>query len=482
TMDLQDDSLVNVAKRITQLSNQNIIVLPELSAKKVNGYFQELPVGGALEKLALSNAMKVNQGMDSSYIIEALRPNAQVGSQQTPVNGSISVRESAGKKLISLDVIGVPIKDVIRSIADQGNINYFIYSDITGSTTAKVHDVDFDKVLELVLKSTNYTYNIDNGIYMIGDRQDEGFRSSKLIELKYRSVDSLLPLLPAELMKGVTVKEFREYNSFLLNGSEPQIKEIDSFIRALDKTVPMVMIEVILMDVQKTRTIATGLQLGVSDSVRSGGTLFGAGTDFTFSARDINRFIDQLGINNAFNIGRVTPNFYASLRALESNSNVEIRQTPKLSTLNGHEANLSIGSRRYYSITTQNVVGALDARTIVTQEFFPVDANLAIKILPFVSGDEHATLKIDVNISDFIGNPPLNLPPPTATSKFNTILRVKNEEMVVLGGIERNEKTDETSGTPLLSRIPILKWLFSSKSKTTGKTYSVVFIKPTIIY
>jgi type IV pilus assembly protein PilQ len=59
---------------------------------------------------------------------------------------------------------------------------------------------------------------------------------------------------------------------------------------------------------------------------------------------------------------------------------------------------------------------------------------------------------------------------------------MKNDEMIVLGGIERIEKTDEGSGTPILSRIPVLKWLFSQRTKSKQKTISVVFIKPSIVY
>jgi len=500
TMELQEDSLLNVAKKITQLTNKNIVVLPELFNKRVNGYYQNMPVTGNLEKIALANGFKINQTNDNVFILEALKSNEQLVPRQNPLpNSNIAVRqvnqnqngtgssfinvsENAGKKLITLNVINQPIKDVIKNIAEQAGINYFVYSDLTGSSTANVQNMEFDRVLNYILQGTNFTYTVDNAVYMIGNRQDEGLRSYKLIQLKYRSVDSLLFIIPPDLMRGVAIKEFKELNSFLLSGSEPQIREIEAFVREVDKTVPMVMIEVILMDVQKRRTVETGLRLGVSDSARTGGTLLGGGTDFTFSAADINRFIDQLGINNVFNLGRVAPNFYASLRALENNSNIELRQTPKLSTLNGHVANLSIGSTRYYAVTTQNVLGSLNPQTVVTQTFYPVEANMAIRIQPFVSGDEQVTLTINVDISDFIGNTSINVPPPTASSKFGSIIRVKNEEMVVLGGIERNEKSEEGSGTPILSRIPILKWLFSNRSRTNGKTVSVVFIKPTIIY
>jgi len=161
---------------------------------------------------------------------------------------------------------------------------------------------------------------------------------------------------------------------------------------------------------------------------------------------------------------------------------VEVRSVPKLSTLNGHVANLSIGSKRYYSTKTQNVIPSLTTQTVVTEQFTPVEANLEIKIRPVVSGDDQVTLNINVDISDFIGDPPENAPPPTSTSKFESIIRAKNEDMIVLGGLERTESSESGSGVPFLSRVPVLKWLFSSRSKSNSKVVTIVFIKPTIIY
>jgi type IV pilus assembly protein PilQ len=501
TMDLHEDTLITVAKKITLLSNKNVIVMPPLFGKTVNGYIQALPVANALEKLALSNNFKFTKTNDDVFVLEPLEANEQIALKPTlsamnnpntvirRVNpsmpgksGAVQVGEDAqGKRLISLNVTNMPIRDVIKNIAEQTGINYFVYSDLQGNTTANINNMEFDKVLNYILQGTEYTYRVEGDIYMIGNRQNEGLRTYKLIQLQYRSMDSLMHIIPPEMKRGVEVKEFRELNSFLLSGSSPQIAEIEQFVKQIDRLVPMVTIEVILLDVQKGKTVKTGIKMGVSDSVRTGGTLLD-GLDYTFGARSINDFIDRIGLNNVFNLGHVTPNFYISLSALEANRNIELRQTPKLSTLNGHTANLSIGNTRYYTISTQNVLGSLNPQTVVTQQYIPVEANLSIAIMPIVSGDDQVTLNIDVNISDFIGDPPNNAPPPSSNSKFRSIIRVKNEEMVVLGGIERNEKSDSGSGVPVLSRIPVLKWLFSSRSKSTSKVVSVVFIKPTIIY
>jgi type IV pilus assembly protein PilQ len=243
----------------------------------------------------------------------------------------------------------------------------------------------------------------------------------------------------------------------------------------------MVLIEVTLVDVRKGKTVKTGIKAGVADSVKTGGTIL-PGIDYTFGAKSINDFLSRLGRNNSVNLGRVTPNFYVGLSALEQSDNVEVRSVPKLSTLNGHTANLTIGSKRYYSTKTQNVIPSLTSQTVITEQFTPVEANLVINIRPIVSGDDQVTLNIQVDISDFIGNPPLNAPPPTSTSKFSSIIRAKNEDMIILGGLERTENSESGSGVPLLSRIPVIKWLFSSREKSNSKVVTIVFIKPTIMY
>jgi type IV pilus assembly protein PilQ len=207
------------------------------------------------------------------------------------------------------------------------------------------------------------------------------------------------------------------------------------------------------------------------------------GFNFNFSSKSINNFLDYLGTNTAINIGRVTPNFYIGLKALENNGNTEVRQMPKLSTLNSHEANLTIGSTRYYSIQSSNVIGTGITPTVSNAiQWIPVQANLTVAIKPVVSGDDQVTLTIDVHVTDFTDAPNNSAPPASQTSQFKSIIRVRNDEVIVLGGLERTEKSDQISGFPILSRIPILRWIFSSRTKAKNKRVSIIFIKPTIIY
>lgn len=507
SLDLKNDTLEKVVKKITQSTKKNVILSSGLNGKIINVYIEDMPFENAIQKMAYANSLKVVKTDDDFYVIKSIEEGEDIlvttepknkkkngyqrpqnnktntGSQGGGNNSSLFVEvneDSLGRKTISLDAVNAPITDVIKAVSEEIGNNYFLFSDIKGNTTTRVNNVKFDDFLGRLLQGTDYTYKIDNKIYMIGERKLEGLRANKVVQFQYRSLDAVQDIIPAELKKGVEIKEFKELNSILLSGSLPQIMEIEAFVRQLDKVVPMVMIEVILMDVRKGRTVKTGISAGVADSVKTGGSIF-PGIDFKFGSKSINDFLGWLGSNNVFNIGRVTPQFYVGLSALETNNNVNVRSTPKLSTLNGHDANLSIGSTRYYALKTQNVVGSLTPQTVVTEQYNAVQANLSVNIKPIVSGDDQVTLNIDVSITDFTDSP-VSGPPPSSTSQFKSIVRVRNEEMVVLGGLERTESSEGGSGVPLLSRIPVLKWIFSSRTKSKNKIVSVVFIKPTIIY
>lgn len=498
-IELNNDTLSAVAKKIVAVSGKNIVVPSALFNKTVSGYFNNAPFEDAINKLAYANGIRFIKTSDNIYLFEPLKEGEEFYINQdnnpdvrrifkptTPQQGSgggfqLASRTVNGRKLLFVDANNTPIIDLVKAGAREYNLNYFLYSEIKGNISAHAENMSFDEFLSAMFQGTAYTYRKDEDRYLIGDRTLESLRATRIIQLQNRSIDTVQQMIPADFRKGVDIREFREQNTLLLTGSAPEIKNLENYIKQLDKLVPLILIEVTLVDVRKGNAVKTGIRAGVADSVKTGGTIL-PGIDYTFGANSINAFLARLGNNNSINLGRVAPNFYIGLSALENNQNVEIRSVPKLSTLNGHTANLSIGSTRYYSNSTQNVIPSLNTQTVITQQFIPVEANLSIFIKPIVSGDDQVTLNIKVDISDFIGTPPTNQPPPTSTSKFESIIRAKNEDMIVLGGLERTEKSESGTGVPFLSRIPVIKWLFSSRERSNNKVVTIVFIKPTIIY
>ena len=167
---------------------------------------------------------------------------------------------------------------------------------------------------------------------------------------------------------------------------------------------------------------------------------------------------------------------------MESQGILRLRSTPQLATLNGNEAKMSIGETQYYLETQNNIIGSQNPQNQVTQQYKSVNADLALTIKPVVSGDEQITLDITVKQSSFTARISNTAPPGQITRDFQSNLRVKNGETVMLGGLEEGTNNDSGSGVPLLSRIPIIKWFFSSRTRAKSRSKLTVFIKPTVIY
>lgn len=498
---LDNDSLLNVARAISQKSGRNVIVSNDLSDQLVTLFVQDMELAAALRHLAFNNRLKLMETADGAFVFLPLGPREEnfinsesefatrrLSAALTSMDGNEGAGQlyiesrnvDGGQMVLKVEAANTPIAEVIRDAAEQAGANYFLLSDIQGLVTLSLQQVSFDVLLRAILNGTDYTYKYADGNYLIGERHLQSLREMMVIPLKNRSIDTIKTMIPTAWLQGVEVKEFREQNTLLVAGPAPQINEIAAVIQKLDTRVPMVLIEVTMLDIRKGYNLKTGIAAGLSDSIQTGGTIL-PGIDYTFGASSINDFLSRIG-TSSFNLGQVTPNFYVSLKALEDNNNVELRSVPTLATLNGHMASMSIGSTRYYRLSTQNVMGSLNPQTVITEQYNEVSADMTINIRPVVSGDEQVTLSVSVDISDFTQDTPIDEPPPSTTSKFESIIRVGNEETVVLGGIERFETLDTASGLPGVSRIPILKWLFSARNKGRSKVVSVVFIKPTIIY
>jgi type IV pilus assembly protein PilQ len=497
SLELNNDSLDAVARRITAISAHNVIVPANLQGKVVSAFISAAPFDAALEKLAFINNIKVTRTPDGFYVFQGLEENEENymnGDRNTstrktlrppqgrPQSSGVFARNVGGKNLLSADANNAPIDDMIRQASSELGKNFVLYTELKGNISIHVSDVSYESFLGMLLKNTEYSYREDEGVYLIGDRKVTGVGTFKMIKLKRRAVDStLMHSIPAEVISGLQIQEFRELNSILLTGSAMRVAAAEAVIRQMDELVPVVLIELTMIDVHKNRTVSTGISAGISDSVKTGGTVL-PGIKYTFGSKSINSFLNSVGKFTSLNLGHVTPNFYATISALESQGDVEVRSVPKLSSLNGHPASFSVGKKAYYKDVTQSVIPSLNNPTsYFTNIYKEVNADLSVNINPVVSDNDQVTLSIKINISDFLSIPTDGSPPPQSVSKYETNLRVKSEDTILLGGIERTEDNESASGVPVLSRIPVLKWLFSSRTKSHDKVVTLLLIKSTII-
>ena len=177
------------------------------------------------------------------------------------------------------------------------------------------------------------------------------------------------------------------------------------------------------------------------------------------------------------------PNFYIALNASESKGYSKTRSTPQIATLNGHKAEVSIGQTEYYLEVANNLVQTTGTQQNIlqSQQYKSVAADLSISITPQISSDGQITMEIHVKQSTFTTRISPTAPPGTINRDFKSLLRIKNNEMIMLGGLEEKGSDETGSGLPLLSRIPVLKWFFGTRSKTKKDNKLTLFIRPVVV-
>lgn len=516
TLSLKNDTLSKVVKKISELTGQNITVSPEIKDLLVSGFINKSDVLTTFRQIAINNDLDFEED-DNFYRLKnslaVVNPTPPNRNGQTPDFNTqdLFIRKN-GNDRINVKAVNVPVIDLVREAGIKLNADYFLLPDARGTgarssnnkggaaggrrtdrntpsgtndntISIQIRNATFEELLEQVCKNSDYTYTKDNEILIIGRRRAEGMRETKVIQLQYRSAKGVIDFIPADIIADVEVDTLLELNSLILSGSQKGIAEIDTFIQSIDKVVPVVMIELIIVDVQSNKLSEFGVEAGVVKGGREAGGKVASedGYDFTFSPGAINRVLDLLSGRNIINLGQVTDNFYLSLKAVEEQGVIDIMSTPKLATLNSHDAVLSIGEKRYYLEQQVNFPGTDRPIPVQSNRFQEVEANLDILITPLVSGDDQVTLDVYFEQSEFLGEPILNQPPPQVSRKFESMIRVKDGEMVVLGGLERELKSNVRRGVPWLSRIPLIGWMFGKKKKNKTKNKLMIFVQPTII-
>ena len=479
--------LREVARRLTDSSGVNLIVPQTLYDRPISGYVSSMPFSEALSVLAEINKLEVAPVKGSGAWMFA-EPIPVGGGQTSTVQNYVRRRQFAPAQL-AIDSVGRitamidrgNIYDIILDVCEQLKLDYFFITPVNAQTCIYLKNTDVKTLFDLLLTGTAYTYYEEGGVYMFGEAKREGLFSTRIIPMCYRTVDKLIDVIPENLKKGVQIAAFGDLNSMIASGDQRHVARVEQFLHEIDKTVPLITIEVMIVDASKDVILEAGLGLGVGTSpTQTSGTL-SPGIDMTLGSGAVNNLVDKVNGLGIIRLGKVTPNFYASLKAMEENGTIELRSTPKLSTLNGHEAVLSSGEMQYYKETNNTYMGTQNPVQSTSYVWKSVEANMTLSITPYVSEDGHITMTIDLSQSEFTDRTEKEAPPGTTTRSFRSMVRVRNEEMVLLGGIDRQSHEKSSQGLPFIARIPVLKWIFGMHKNNKQERRLNVFIKPTVI-
>ena len=488
-LDLRGDTLSAVAREITQRTGTNIVLAPGLGPQTVSLFISRSTLPQAMERLAFANGLLVERVRDGSFLLRSDAADLTVKAGTTrsdarpaaPAGGTLNITMLESGRL-QVEARNSPLSTVIEQASLTTGRDYFLYDQVDRAITTMIKDVSYEELMDHLITGTDLTHQVSEGVHLFGKRDLEGLRRTELVRMHHRPLKEVMSAIPEGIKKNVTLSEFAELNGLVISGDALRIAEIKSFLRSIDQVVPVVMIEVMIVDVNRSRTLTTGIKAGLGGGpTNSGGSVL-PGVEYNMNSSTLNNLINSFSGFGVFNLGNVAPGFYVTLQALETDGVLRLRSTPQLSTLNGHEATLSIGQTEYYLEVRNDLIGTQNPTVTTSQIYKPITADLSLKILPVVSSEDMVTLEIEVNQSNFTTRIAQTAPPGSVQRKFSSIVRAGNRDMIILGGLEETERSSSGNGLPILSRIPVLKWFFSSRSVKKRHSKLTVFIRPTIIY
>lgn len=442
---------------------------------------------------------------------------------------------------VSVDYDNADIRDVLKMLASEAKINIVAGPDVTGRITLHLANVPFKEVLQAVLSIKNLsTSQVGDDILRVitpeeyKKMQTSATNSTHIIRLNYTKAADLIQelnmVLRAEGRTQAKTSADSRTNSLLVTDTFDGYMEAVRLVKKLDVRPPQVLIEAKIVEVTLTKNFAFGVQwqyYGVNQNAKltGGGTnLVGtnsaatagsqagiplvsslsqvipysqnpAGTLPTQTAPTVANFpntgIGQAGNGTGVNLpinpiygglelGRITNNYFlnAALLASALDGKLKVLSDPKIATLNNQPANINVVTNIPYE--TANLSGTGISQQTVTY----ITTGIQLTVTPTVNKDGRVMLNINPVVSQVSATIPGNSAsgaPSIDSRNAQTTVMVRDGETIVLGGLISDTLNTQYAYIPFLGSIPVIGWLFKSKTKTRTRTELLIFVTPKII-
>ena len=411
---------------------------------------------------------------------------------------------------VSLDFQGADLRAVLRTFAEISGLNIVIDPTIQGQVDVALRDVPWDQALDIILRANKLGYVVDGTIVRVAPLSvlaDEEAQRRKLSEeqalagelrvltrsLSYAKAEDVAPLLTRTVMssRGQIQTDART-NTLIINDLVERLNQASELIATLDKPQPQVEIEARVVQTTREFARSLGVQWGIGGRLSQAlgntlptafpnqgsvggrtGTLQGPPESPSDSAPTaVNLGVS--GASSAFGIalGAVNGsiNLDVALSALERSGQGRLLSTPRVSTQNNVEAEITQGIQ----IPIQTI-----ANNTVTVTF--KDAALTLKVTPQITASNTVIMRVSLENAAPDFSRAINGIPPIDTQRALTQVLVNSGDTTVIGGIYISREQAAQDRTPGLHRVPLLGWLFKRDSITDESRELLIFITPRII-
>lgn len=410
---------------------------------------------------------------------------------------------------VTLDFQGADLRAVLRTFAEISGLNIVIDPSIQGTVDVALRDVPWDQALDIILKANKLGYSVDGTVVRIAPisvlavEEEERRKLAEAqalagelhvltLPLSYARAEQLVPILTRSALspRGEVQVDART-NTLIIRDLADRLATASELVKTLDRPQPQVEIEARIVQTTRDFARAIGVEWGFNGRVdpalgnttslafpnrgsvsgRTGGqqgSTQGGGTTETGIDLGLPAPTTALGIAMGSINGSV--NLDLVLSQLESSGRGRLLSTPRVSTQNNIEAEMTQGVQ----IPIQTV-----ANNTVTVSF--KDAALTLRVTPQITASNTIIMRVFLENATPDFSRAVNGIPPIDTQRAVTTVLVADGETTVIGGIYSSLEQASEDRVPVLHRIPLLGWLFKRVDNTDESRELLIFITPRII-
>jgi MSHA biogenesis protein MshL len=195
---------------------------------------------------------------------------------------------------------------------------------------------------------------------------------------------------------------------------------------------------------------------------------------------------------NLFAIGASSSNFSALIQLLSTQGEVQVLSSPRISTVNNQKAVIKVGSDEFFVTNISSSTSSNSSSTTTTPEvtLTPFFSGIALDVTPQISENDDVILHVHPSVSEVVdqvkvitvGGQTQQLPLALSTVReSDSVVKAKNGQVVVIGGLMQNSSSNEDAGLPGLSDIPIIGNLFKQKKRNNTRSELVILLRPIVV-
>jgi general secretion pathway protein D len=272
-------------------------------------------------------------------------------------------------------------------------------------------------------------------------------------------------------------------NAIVMRGTPDELLLAQKLINDLDKARAEVVVDIAVMEVSKNweRTLGVSWPSSIGVALQPPNATTSSSSSSTTTTTVSPTLYDLAHLkatNFAVTVGSAT------LNLLLSDSNTKVLQSPRIRATGDQKATMKIGSRIPIA-TGSYQTGAATAvvSSLVNTQFQYQDVGVNIEMTPTIHFDHDVTLKIKIEVTSQSGSVTISgvTEPILSQRVVDQVIRLREGEASILGGIQNNQEQQNSTGIPGLSSIPILKYIFGSKDHTVQNDEIVFVVVPHIV-